>query len=304
MCSFVAIRDDPARPFPASSSRCCPAPIAGRSRKVAAGWELAQAIVDPANPLTARVLVNRVWLWHFGAGLVTTPSDFGLRSDPPSHPELLDDLALFFIKNGWSIKALHRRIMLLSTYQEQSNLRPDCLNRDPQNRLLWRFNRQRLDFEALRDSILAVAGTLEETEGGPSVVLSEPPFPPRRTVYGFIDRQNLDGVYRTFDFAVPDATSPKRFVTTVPQQALFLMNSPFVQSQARALAARIDAREPRSRRIASAWLTAACWPDLLSLASLPWEQRFWTGTIPPPLLSPLAQLVQVLMLTNEFTFVD
>ena len=140
-------------------------------------------------------------------------------------------------ENGWSIKALHRRIMLSSTYQQQSNLRPDCLDRDPQNRLLWRFNRQRLDFEAMRDSILAVAGTLDLSEGGPSVVLTEPPFSPRRTVYGFIDRQNLDGVYRTFDFAVPDATSPKRFVTTVPQQALFLMNSPFVQAQARALAA-------------------------------------------------------------------
>ena len=186
------------------------------------------------------MLVNRVWRWHFGQALVTTPSDFGLRSDPPSHPELLDELAASFIDSGWSIKTLHRQIMLSSVYQQRSDPRPDCLMRDPRNQLLWRFNRQRLDFESMRDSVLAVAGTLDTTQGGPSVALNTPPFPPRRTVYGFIDRQNLDGVYRTFDFAVPDATNPKRFVTTVPQQALFLMNSPFIQEQAKRLAASAE----------------------------------------------------------------
>ena len=242
--------------------------------------ELARAIVDPANPLTARVLVNRVWQWHFGQALVTTPSDFGLRSDPPSHPDLLDDLARSFLDSGWSIKALHRRIMLSSTYQQSSELRPDCLERDPQNRLLWRYNRQRLDFEAMRDSVLAVAGTLDTTMGGPSVALQEPPLPTRRTVYGFIDRQNLDGVYRTFDFAVPDATSPKRFVTTVPQQALFLMNSPFVQQQASKLAAAV-AREAGSElehraraRTRFAGSIAACWAGLPSHPSSPWAPRF------------------------------
>ena len=239
----VFLRGNPGRPgkaVPRQFLKVLSGPDRKPFQKGSGRLELARAIADPANPLTARVLANRVWLWHFGQGLVTTPSDFGLRSDPPSHPELLDDLALFLINSGWSIKGLHRRIMLSSTYQQQSNLRPDCLDRDPQNRLLWRFNRQRLDFEALRDSILAVAGTLDLSEGGPSVVLTEPPFPARRTVYGFIDRQNLDGVYRTFDFAVPDATSPKRFVTTVPQQALFLMNSPLVQAQAKALATLIE----------------------------------------------------------------
>ena len=129
--------------------------------------------------------------------------------------------------------------MLSSTYQQRSDPRPTRLERDPENRLLWRFNRQRLDFESMRDSLLAVSGALDPAIGGPPASITEPPFSTRRTVYGFIDRQNLDGLYRTFDFAVPDATSPRRFVTTVPQQALFLMNSPFLHEQARRLAASI-----------------------------------------------------------------
>lgn len=304
----VFIRGNPGRPGKAVPRRFLEV-LSGPDRKPfqkgSGRLELAQAIVDPGNPLTARVLVNRVWLWHFGQGLVTSPSDFGLRSDPPSHPELLDDLALFFMENGWSIKALHRRIMLSNTYQQRSGLRTDCLERDPQNRLLWRFNRQRLDFEAMRDSILAVAGTIDLTEGGPSVVLTEPPFPSRRTVYGFIDRQNLDGVYRTFDFAVPDATSPKRFVTTVPQQALFLMNSPFVQEQARALATLLE-REgtvpapDRVRQVYRRVLGRSPSTRELALGADFLNQNDQTRAA----LSPLAQLAQVLMLTNEFTFVD
>ena len=270
--------------------------------------ELARAIVDPRNPLTARVLVNRVWHWHFGQGLVTTPSDFGLRSDPPSHPELLDYLARSFIEGGWSIKMLHRRIMLSSTYQQRSDLRSECFDRDPQNRLLWRFNRQRLDFEALRDSVLAVAGTLDLTSGGPSVALNEPPLPPRRTLYGFIDRQNLDGLYRTFDFSVPDATSPKRFVTTVPQQALYLMNSPFVQEQARKLAGH---RTGKPARVAQGRATKAfagsiaeSWADRPRPTSSPLAQRSSIVRSSSDSLPALAQLAQVLLLTNEFAFVD
>ncbi len=274
--------------------------------------ELARAIVDPANPLTPRVLVNRVWQWHFGQALVTTPSDFGLRSDPPSHPDLLDDLARSFLDSGWSIKALHRRIMLSSTYQQSSELRPDCLERDPQNRWLWRYNRQRLDFEAMRDSVLAVAGTLDTTMGGPSVALQETPLPTRRTVYGFIDRQNLDGVYRTFDFAVPDATSPKRFVTTVPQQALFLMNSPFVQQQAGKLAMTVSregdsstnpSTNPDENQVCRLYrrvLGRSPEPSELALGAAFLNRK----ESAPDALSPLAQLAQVLILTNEFLFVD
>jgi hypothetical protein len=309
----VFIRGNPGRPgkaVPRQFLKVLAGPARRPFQKGSGRLELARAIVEPGNPLTARVLVNRVWQWHFGQGLVATPSDFGLRSDPPSHPELLDHLAASFIKDGWSIKALHRRIMLSSTYQQRGDPRPECLVRDPQNRLLWRFNRQRLDFEAMRDSVLAVAGTLERTQGGPPVAINESPFPPRRTVYGFIDRQNLDGVYRTFDFAVPDATSPKRFVTTVPQQALFLMNSPFVQEQARRLAAAVEQdddhasaaveEETRVRRLYRRILGRS--PESRELAlGVSFLRRQGRS---PDSLSPLAQLAQVLMLTNEFMFAD
>ncbi len=270
--------------------------------------ELAQAIADPANPLTPRVLVNRVWQWHFGQGLVTTPSDFGLRSDPPSHPDLLDDLARSFLESGWSIKALHRRIMLSSTYQQSSDLRTDCLERDPQNRLLWRYNRQRLDFESMRDAVLAVAGTLDATMGGPSVALLESPPSTRRTIYGFIDRQNLDGVYRTFDFAVPDATSPKRFVTTVPQQALFLMNSPFVQQQAGKLAEAVE-REANPSTQGGEDRVCRLYRRVLGRSPESSELALGTSFLKrhepaSDALSPLGQLAQVLILTNEFLYVD
>jgi hypothetical protein len=190
--------------------------------------------------------------------------------------------------------------------------------RDPRNQLLWRFNRQRLDFESMRDSVLAVAGTLDTVQEGPSVVLSEPPFPPRRTVYGFIDRQNLDGVYRTFDFAVPDATNPKRFVTTVPQQALFLMNSPFIQEQAKRLASSSqharDGEHLQKSRHPSAADEAEDLVRMLyrrALGRSPDSQELALGVSfllrqehSSDSLSPLAQLAQVLMLTNEFMFVD
>ena len=244
----VFLRGNPGRPGPAVPRRflrLLSGPDRVPFKKGSGRLELARAITDAGNPLTARVLVNRVWQWHFGKGLVATASDFGLRSDPPTHPELLDLLAGEFMRSGWSIKSLHRRIMLSSTFQQRSDPRPAALERDPENRLLWRFNRQRLDFEAMRDSVLAVSGALGPTLGGRSTPITEPAFATRRTIYGFIDRQNLDGVYRTFDFAAPDATSPRRFVTTVPQQALFLMNSPFLHQQARRLAGAIlhDGRE-------------------------------------------------------------
>jgi hypothetical protein len=212
--------------------------------------ELAQAIASPDNPLTARVLVNRVWSYHFGAGLVRTASDFGARSDPPSHPELLDFLSRRFIDEGWSIKNLHRLILNSSVYQQESRHRPEAAAVDPENLLLWKMNRQRLDFEAQRDATLAAAGRLDLTIGGPSVKLTERPFPQRRTIYAFIDRQNLPNMFRTFDFATPDTHSPQRFATTVPQQALFLMNSPFLIEQAEHLAARSQtgpASESRDR---------------------------------------------------------
>lgn len=199
--------------------------------------ELAQSIASKNNPLTARVFANRVWQHHFGAGIVRTPSDFGRQGELPTHPQLLDWLAASFMEDGWSIKRLHRRILLSSTYQMSSEVSEKSFLADPENRLLSHQNRRRLDMEQMRDTLLWAAGKLDISQvGGKSVDIWAMPAATRRAVYGFIERQNLPGTFRTFDFAGPDATSPQRFRTTVPQQALFLMNSPLAQEQARALA--------------------------------------------------------------------
>jgi hypothetical protein len=237
----VLLRGNPATPGPEAPREFLQV-VAGEQRHPftngSGRLQLARAIASGENPLSARVLVNRVWLQHFGAGLVRTPSDFGLRSEPPTHPELLDYLANWFIENGWSLKKLHRLIMLSSVYQQSSEVRllASAATIDPDNRRLWRMNRQRLDFEAMRDTLLAVSGRLDLSAGGHPVDITTEAST-RRTVYGYIDRQNLPSLFRAFDFASPDTTSPQRFFTTVPQQALFLMNSPFVVQQAKRLVA-------------------------------------------------------------------
>jgi hypothetical protein len=200
--------------------------------------ELAKAIASRDNPLTARVFVNRVWSHLFGRGLVTTNSDFGLRSDPPSHPLLLDDLADGFMSHGWSVKRLIRRIVVSSVYRQGSSVSAEVAQNDPENRLLSHTNRRRLDFESHRDSLLFVGGQLDQSFGGVSVKLTEKPFPRRRTCYAFIDRQNLPGLFRAFDFASPDTHSPGRHETTVPQQALFQLNNQFVHEMSSDLASR------------------------------------------------------------------
>jgi hypothetical protein len=212
--------------------------------------ELAQAITNPSNPLTARVIVNRVWAHHFGFGIVRTLSDFGLRGDPPTHPELLDYLALRFMESGWSLKKLHRMILLSATYRQSSLDNPEARKVDPENQLLWRMNRQRLDIEALRDSLLAVSGTLDLKAGGPPYSLTVQPSVPRRTVYGYIERGRVAPFLSAFDFASPDTHAPTRYATTVPQQALFLLNSPFVTEQARHLADRAPMSDPQKRVVA------------------------------------------------------
>jgi len=269
--------------------------------------ELARAIASPDNPLTARVMVNRVWAHHFGAGLVATPSDFGRRSDPPTHPELLDWLADDFARNGWSVKSLHRRIVLSNTYRQQSASRPDLLARDPENRLYGRFNRRRLDFEAMRDALLSASGALDPAVGGRGGPLAEPPFSTRRTVYGFVDRQNLDPVYRTFDFASPDSSSPRRVSTTVPQQALFLMNSPFTIEQAKRLARSPGLGEgPPEARVR--WLYGRLFgrepgADEQALGVEFVDRKVVTGSAGAG-LTPWEEYAQVLLMTNEFSFVD
>jgi len=269
--------------------------------------ELAQAIASKDNPLTARVMANRVWLHHFGQGIVRTPSDFGLRSDAPTHPELLDWLAATFMDSGWSVKQLHRQIVLSNAYQQASTADPKQLQADVENRLVGRMNRRRLDFEQLRDSLLAVTGKLDPTLGGPAVEITTAPYPRRRTVYAFIERQNLPGVFRTFDLASPDTSTGQRYTTTVPQQALFLMNSPFVVEQARRLTARFAAEPDTAQRITHMY--RHCYGRAPDADELALGQRFLdeapkeapTGKRP---LSAWEQYAQVLLLGNEFAFVD
>lgn len=219
---------------------------------------LAQSITSPANPLTARVWVNRVWKQHFGTGLVRTPSDFGLRAEPPSHPELLDWLSEQFMKNGWSTKMLHRWIVMSRTYQQASlpNLPADYLQHanqvDPDNRLLWRYTPRRLSFEMMRDSWLSISGELDRTFGGRAGELfAGANKPQRRTLYASIDRQFVPGVLRMFDYANPDMHAPQRSETTVPQQALFSLNHPFIADRAQALIRSLNdslaSNDPTSR---------------------------------------------------------
>lgn len=275
--------------------------------------ELAQAIVDPQNPLTARVIVNRVWMHYFGEGLVRTPSDFGVRSEPPTHPQLLDYLAARFMDEGWSLKKLHRWILLSATYQQASDLRPEGQQLDPENRFLWRMPRRRLEFEAMRDALLAVSGALDPQIGGRPVELQKQPFTGRRTIYGLVDRNNLPNLFRTFDFPSPDSSSPQRPETTVPQQALFAMNSPFVVEQARRLAAdpNVGSAESTSAGVRTLYrrvLSRDPSPDELSLAveyiDSANQQSPAKSTKSRDTLSPWEQFAQILLLTNEFLYLD
>jgi len=210
--------------------------------------ELAQGIVSPDNPLTPRVWVNRIWQFHFGTGLVPTPSDFGVRAPEPAQLALLDWLATTLIEKNWSTKEIHRLILLSSTFQqaatgpEDLTVRRQAEEQDPENHLLWKKGVHRLTFEEFRDSLLKVSGDLDLTVGGRSSTLfSGGDSNRRRTLYGFIDRQSLPGPYSVFDFANPDLHIPVRSETTVSQQALFALNHPFVATRASELAAQITA---------------------------------------------------------------
>ncbi|MBC8243004.1 MAG: DUF1553 domain-containing protein [Verrucomicrobia bacterium] len=263
--------------------------------------EMARAIANPKNPLTARVKVNRVWQRLFGSGLVTTPSDFGVRAGAPSHPGLLDWLAAEFVDSGWSVKALIRRIVTSGTYCQGETSHPEYAGRDPDNRLLWQMNRKRLDFEGMRDSVLRVSGALSLRQGGRSVRIDDDPEANRRAVYAFVNRQNLPNLFRTFDFAGPDTTCPQRFTTTVPQQALFLLNSPFIEAQAKRLAKREEVRavadESRIRVMYRLAYQREPSPQELSLA-----KRFVDEFVPSAVA--WERLGQALLVSNEMMFVD
>ena len=267
--------------------------------------ELARAIASRDNPLTARVYVNRVWLHHFGEGLVRTPGDFGVRTEAPVQRELLDYLAASFMENGWSTKKLHRMIVLSATYQRGSEASAASLKADPDNRYLTHMNRRRLDFEAVRDTLLAVSGKLDPSVGGLPVDLEAEPFPPRRTLYGLIDRQNLPAVFRSFDFANPDVCNQGRFTTTVPQQALFMMNSPFVIEQARHLVQRAEVKAAAGNAQKIQTLCRLVWQRPPDRDELQLAEKFIAAQPPGAAsLSPLEKYAQILLLSNELMFVD
>jgi hypothetical protein len=228
--SAYRLGDEAPRGFPTILT---PAPVL--FAKGSGRAELADAIV--ANPLAIRVIVNRIWKGHLGTGIVDTPSNFGRNGDRPSHPELLDYLANYFIDHKMSIKSLHREIMLSHVYQLSVTESAANAEKDGGNRLYWRANTHRLTAEQIRDSVLFVSGALDTKMGGPSIALT--PLAKRRTVYGKVSRYKLDEFLQLFDFPSPSQSAEKRFSTNVPLQRLFFMNSDFMQQHAEQLALKV-----------------------------------------------------------------
>ncbi|MDB5385386.1 MAG: Planctomycete cytochrome [Planctomycetaceae bacterium] len=291
--------------------------------------QLAEWLASPANPLTSRVLVNRLWQHHFGRGLVNTPNDFGTRGEAPSHSELLDYLAGRFVEGGWSIKSMHRLIMLTDAYQRTSDTDLNIpaiaadVKSDPGNVYLWKFSRRRLSAEEIRDSILAVSGDLDRTPGGPHPFPDEKawqftqhtPFSAlydtdRRSVYLMTQRIKRHPFLTVFDGADANTSTPQRFQTIVPTQALFFMNDPFLHAKSQSLARRLLTLDAEPARLGRAYRllfgrgpspeeTASANEFLIGyqtdLADIPAAER--------PLVA-WAAYVRVLFSENEFLFVD
>ena len=271
--------------------------------------ELAKSIASPQNPLTARVFANRVWMYHFGTPLVKPPSDFGVRSDPATQPALLDFLAAEFMAQGWSVKSLHRLMLLSETYQLSSQETAANASKDPANLTYWRMNRRRLDFESSRDTLLQISDRLSGRIGGHAEEIATAPDARRRTVYGFIDRQNLPGMFRTFDFANPDTSSSQRFTTTVPQQALFLLNNPFVRVQATGLLERpavkkASTSDAKIQALYRATYQRAADPDEINQAKAFVQSGPTAAAAGAAESDRWIELAQVLLVSNEVFFFD
>lgn len=265
--------------------------------------ELADAIANPSNPLTARVAVNRMWLHIFGRGLVETPNDFGVRTPPPVIPGVLDYLSARFMESKWSTKSIVRELVLSGAYRQSSFARPDALQKDPANDSLHTMRRRRLDFESLRDSLLQISGKLEDTLGGRPVELTKAPFSARRSVYGYIDRQDLPSTFRIFDFANPDISVAQRFETTVPQQALFLMNNDFLKELSDSLLSQpeISAAEEGAPRV------QALFRRVYQRAASPTELEASIAMLEgmgADRAKAWPALAQTLLLSNETAFAD
>ena len=266
--------------------------------------QLAEAIADSNNPLTARVMVNRIWQQHFGRGIVATPSNFGKLGERPTHPKLLDYLASRFVESDWSIKSIHREIMLSATWQLSTQPNEANSQIDADNRYLWQMSRRRLDVEAWRDALLDVSGRLDRSFGGLSTNLADANNA-RRTVYAKVSRHNLDSLLRLFDFPDANITSSKRTETTVPQQQLFVLNSPFMIAQAKAFSTRLHKEAPENdeSRIKLAFRLAYGRPpeDIeveLGKSFVSIERD------PESKLSRWESYAQVLLGSNEFMYLD
>jgi hypothetical protein len=267
----------------------------GSGRRQLADW-----LARPDHPLTARVMVNRIWQHHFGEGLVRTANDFGKRGDPPSNLELLDYLAARFVESGWSLKAMHRLIMQSTTYQQSSRVDAERLAKDPENRLFGRTNRRRLEAEAIRDSLLAVAGRLDARRGGPAFAELAVP---RRTLYLMSVRTgpSASDFGRLFDRADPGSIVAQRGQSIVAPQALFFLNDPFVSELARALATRVAREEPGdvAARIQRLYL--------LALGRPPSTPEFDLGRqllVPDRDVDPWELYCQIILSSNEFMYLD
>jgi hypothetical protein len=289
--------------------------------------ELARWLTDPQHPLTSRVFVNRVWQKLFGTGLVRTVDDFGATGEPPSHPQLLDTLAVEFVEDGWSLKRLVRRLVLTRAYRQASDYREDAFMRDPENRLLWRMPKRRLPAEAIRDSMLVVSDELDVTRPEGSLVgvtILDKPISligldkrlPKdldgtrhRSVFLPVIRDRLPDVLELFDFAEPSLVTGDRETTNVPVQALYLMNSDFVQERAQGFASRL-AQEAHSDVETIELGFQLCYsrePDdvereralayLRSASSLP-------GSTPTAEADRLTSFCQALLCTAEFRNID
>ena len=284
--------------------------------------ELAKWLADPNHPLTARVIVNRIWQYHFGEGLVRTPNNFGKLGEAPTHPELLDYLAKWFVDGGWSIKKMHRLLMLSSAYQMSSQITKQQMEGDPANRLFSRFNRRRLDVEEIRDGLLAIDGSIDLTMGGTlqsgfgtdgenseDRLSINPSTSKRRTVYLPLRRSNLPSLLNLFDFG--DATTPSegRAGTNVAPQALFMMNSKFIADRSRELARKLAAADADDRRrIIDAYLwmldrkpTEEETQDMLKYMHA-YDPK--AARSPDSPWSAWQSLCRILISSNEFIYVD
>jgi hypothetical protein len=262
--------------------------------------ELAQAITSPENPLTARVIVNRVWGHYFGHPLVGTASNFGKLGEEPTHPELLDDLAARFMENGWSLKWLHREIVLSAAYGQNSTGNPEAKAADPANQLLARMSRKRMSIEQWRDAILAVSGRLDPQVGGESIEPQDPQAR-KRTVYSKISRLELNRMLSLFDYPDPNTHSEHRVETTTPLQKLFAMNSPFMVAEAEAFAKRLIASHSNFEdRILEA--SELCYSRPPTAAEQELAGDFF-GTEADS-VELWTQYAQVLLASNELLFVD